>query len=137
MSCFADFENFSDYFVRAAKYIINDASRNPVILPAYPTMLTPAEYCLGKNSKQLIAKGFFGDVQISTYEYYSLQLLLKGNSYKEIGRILSVSHKTIEKYLSNFKRQTGYNPRDISFVQESDGIVEFICAIKGNSEKVV
>jgi len=68
--------------------------------------------------------GLFGDAYLTSSEYFSLQMIMKGKSYKEIARVLAVSPKTIEKYLSTIKVKIGYHIRDIKFVHEFQGNVE-------------
>jgi DNA-binding CsgD family transcriptional regulator len=124
MSCLADFNNFADHFVKVGKDIINQAIQHPLALPDHLKIKNHEELCLGRRQYQYATKGLNGATSLSSYECYSLQLLSQGKSYKEIARILSVSDKTIEKYLMNIKKKTGYNPREIVLLAESENSVK-------------
>ncbi len=137
ISCLSGFETFSDHFVRVGKNIIKQVIEHPLLIPSHQNFHNPQEICLGGVKGQYLTKGISGETYLTALEFFSLQLFLKGKSYKEIGRILSVSHKTVEKYLSNVKRKTGYYPRDITFLFESDGQVNLTLGMNEIPEIVV
>lgn len=121
-SCFSDIENYSNYFVKAGKDIINYAMKNP--LPNQQALKESEDIFLKNHSESYKVTGLYGDAYLTSPEYFSLQLVMKGKSYKEIARVLAVSPKTIEKYLSNVKIKLGYHIRNIKFVHECQGNLE-------------
>lgn len=134
ISCFSDLENYSNYFIRAGKDLINYAMKNP--LPEKHALKENKNIFLKNNFNTYKTSGLYGETHFTTGEFFSLQLILKGKSYKEIARILSVSPKTIEKYLSNIKNKVGYHVRDIKFAHEFEGKVELsLCNSKLISKK--
>ena len=52
-----------------------------------------------------------GEIKLAPREVECLHYLARGNSTKEIARILDLSPRTIDFYLSNTKQKTGYSTR--------------------------
>jgi hypothetical protein len=130
LSCYSDLENFSSYFVKVGRDLIARVLRSPLVLPPNLSIQNHQEICLGNRRDRFLMKGLLGETHLTSQEYFSLQLLLKGKSYKEIAQTLSVSNKTVEKYVSQFKAKTGYSPRDIGFLHETGGSIQFTTLIR-------
>lgn len=52
-----------------------------------------------------------GDILLSHRESACLKLLSSGKTAKEIARVLSLSHRTIESYINNIRQKTGLRTR--------------------------
>lgn len=121
ISCMVDLKNFSRYFLKAGRHLIQKATQHP--LPAAYALPNSHEICLSKHHTSYLATGLLGDTYLTSQEFFSLQLFLNRKSHKEIGRILSISPKTVEKYMANMRKKLGYSPRDIAFLHECNGKV--------------
>jgi DNA-binding CsgD family transcriptional regulator len=136
MSYCSYLENYGNYFVKVGKDLINYAMQNP--LPEKYALKEDKSIFLGNNTHRYKVRGLYGDTYLTPVEYISLQMILKGKSYKEIARVLAVSPKTIEKYLTSVRNKLGYNIRDILFVCEFEGKVHFsLCNSKLSRQKWV
>lgn len=73
------------------------------------------------NLKKLPFKGHSVDAYLTKGEVMSLCLLADGKTAKEVGKYLGLSSRTIEFYLSNIKRKTGFQTK-----------AELICGFQEN-----
>lgn len=119
-----DFENFADYFTLTAKDLITQSAKRPLILPSHLRLKNCDEICLSAQRETYSINGVLGKTSLTSQELFSFQLFTKGKSYKEIGKILSISPRTVEKHLSNIKNKLGQHPRDINFLHQSYGKIE-------------
>jgi len=126
ISCLDDLNNFADYFLKLARDLINQTSQPPFTFSPDVSIQYHDQICLGSNKLQFQAKGLLGDIILSSLEFFSLQLYVGGKSYKEIGKVLSISDKAVEKHLRNIKNKLGYHPGNILFLHEREGVLKLI-----------
>ena len=82
------------------------------------------EICLSHKHPTFQVTGLLGDTTLTPLEFFSLQLYVAGKPYKEIGNILDISDKMVEKHIRNIKVKLGYHPQDIAFVHERNGTIQ-------------
>ncbi len=72
--------------------------------------------CLPMNqnsteNQRIVLTTTLGDVTLSKREGECLRLLSLGKTAKEIGRVIGLSHRTIESYIGNIRQKTGLHTR--------------------------
>ena len=61
--------------------------------------------------KKITLTGNLGEVLISQREFDCLKLIVKGYSFKEIGKNLNISPRTVETYVNNLKDKLGFDKK--------------------------
>jgi DNA-binding CsgD family transcriptional regulator len=115
MSNMGRLKNFITYFEQEKGEIIDDARQNRLILPQNNRDANYKELCLGGNMRFDIDTPN-GRTYITPQELSSVRLKLQGLSYKETGRIMEISPRSVETYLERIKLRTGItNLREVAF----------------------
>lgn len=106
-------ENFKAYFVERAKELIIRSEKNKIVLPVH---MRPAESsfvavnqrALQVTNKLRIDRIYLNNTNggyLTQREFECVKLLILGKSAEEIGLIVGLSKRTVEKYLENIKRK--------------------------------
>lgn len=109
-------DNFTNYFVRAAKNLINSSKENPFMRASSSNAQKLAEFVLPPMNDVYSISGPLGDTILTAQEFLALQKFIRGKSYKEIGKIMEISPRTVEKYLRNTKKKISCHVKDIKFI---------------------
>lgn len=97
-------ETFINEFEMNNRELIDKTSKIPIILPEPCRDRNYHKICLSSGNITLLgAEGYF---QLTTQELSCIKLLKQGLSYKEIGKQLSISWRTVETYLSRAKQKS-------------------------------
>lgn len=98
-------EQFIKTFDRTEYELIQYINKYPLSLPANNRDQNYQVLCLDKGRIELMgAQGVF---YITLRELDCLRLLLQGASTKEIGKVLHLSHRTVETYIQRIKLRSG------------------------------
>lgn len=63
-------------------------------------------------AKQLTKQFLMNNIYLSSREYQCVQLLKQGYTAKKIGKLLNLSHRTVEHYLENVKNKIGVSSKN-------------------------
>lgn len=113
MSNIDKLKGFVAYFEKEHGEIIKHAQENKLIFRENNRDINYSDLCLGKNHRFEI-KTSYGISYLTPQELFSLRLRNQGLSYKDIGRVLEISPRSVETYLQRIKLRTGItNFRDL------------------------
>ncbi len=105
-------KQFIPYFCEQASEIIAEAEKSPIILPFLnnqdlrKTAITTDD--LAREYKASINPNFTALMKLTKREVECFNAFLKGMTNKEIGNVLDISTRTVEKHLMNVKDKMGY-----------------------------
>jgi DNA-binding CsgD family transcriptional regulator len=107
-------QHFILYFKEKAHAIIQKADRDKIILPPSPILREVSTELTIKDKIEMffdatpIEKIYVDEnkgIYLTKREAACLHLLLKGNTAKQIGKVLSLSNRTIEDYITSIKNK--------------------------------
>lgn len=99
-------KNFITYFEKEHGEIINASRRNSIMLRENNRDANYKQLCLGKNMRfEIDVSGT--KTYLTPQEMSCMNLKNQGLSFKEIGRVLEISPRSVETYLQRIKIRTG------------------------------
>ncbi len=105
-------EEFISAFDKNHRPLIDDICKKRVVLPEFYRDVNYQKICL--ENKNIEVQGVFGPVHITSQELACLRLLTQGATYKEIGKVLTLSPRTVETYITRIKQRSGFTRAKLS-----------------------
>lgn len=97
-------ETYINEFESTQRELIERTSRIPIALPEPYRDRNYHKICLSNRNITLLSKSVY--FQLTAQELSCVRLLKRGFSYKEIGKQLNISWRTVETYLSRAKQKS-------------------------------
>ncbi len=98
-------EQFVNDFDVNNKDLLTVMNKNPIALPVAYRDENYQEMCL--SDKRIVVAGKNGMTYVTGQELECLRLLARGETHKQIAKVLCLSPRTIETYLQRIKARTG------------------------------
>lgn len=102
-------ENFITEFDMNNKDLLSIMDKHPIVLPKPYRDANYQKICLTDGRVDVAGKE--GVTYVTAQELTCLRYLAQGATYKEIGRLMNVSPRTIETYIQRIKDRTGVHSR--------------------------
>ncbi len=106
MSRLKSLEWFIHWFDLNGKDLLKTVTEDPIFLPETNRDINYQNLCLEKKF-QFPIQGSLGETYITAQELSCVRLKTQGYGYKDIGRLLSLSPRTVETYLMRLKLRSG------------------------------
>jgi DNA-binding CsgD family transcriptional regulator len=102
-------ESFIQTFDQNHQDLLQFIGKNPLVLPPDNRDVNYQKICLPNGRIQVT--GNHGLSYITAQELACVRLLLQGATSKQIGKMLNISHRTVETYLLRVKQRTGVSSK--------------------------